>query len=118
MIFLAKEIGGVFWCIPKCRGVGMIKREEILDFLSKNKTMLSQEFGVEGIALFGSYARNQARADSDIDLMVKASVKSFDQYFNLKSYLEKNFNKKVDLVYSDSIRPFIKKFIEKDLIYA
>lgn len=96
----------------------MIKREEILDFLSKNKTMLNQEFGVEGIALFGSYARNQARADSDIDLMVKASVKSFDQYFNLKSYLEKNFNKKVDLVYSDSIRPFIKKFIEKDLIYA
>ena len=93
-------------------------KEEIINFLKKNKDYIHDQFGITKIALFGSYARNEAKEDSDIDLLVDSKQKSFDQRFYLKEYLEKNLKKTVDICYFDSIRPFIMRFVEKELIYA
>jgi predicted nucleotidyltransferase len=93
-------------------------KAEILDLLNKKKPYLAKNFGVESIALFGSYARDEADEDSDIDIVIHASVKSFTNRYNLKRYLEEVFKKPVDIGYYDSLRTFIKKEIEKDLIYV
>ena len=79
---------------------------------------MEKEFGVTQIALFGSFARNEARDDSDIDLLIEAKEKCFENRFYLREYLEKVFKRKVDVGYFDSVRSLIMKNIKKDLRYA
>lgn len=98
--------------------MGEVNKDLILDFLRENKDYLRDKYGVEQIALFGSYARGEEKEDSDVDLLVKVRKKSFDNRFDIKEFLEKNLNRKVDLGYFDSVRPFIMRVIEEELIYA
>lgn len=72
--------------------------------------------------LFGSYARGEADAESDIDLLVDLdySVHIGLKFFGMYADLEKILHRKVDVVSSDGVSKYIKPFIEKDkkLIYA
>ena len=95
-----------------------LNREVILTFLRERKQQLRDEFGVTKIALFGSYARNEARPDSDIDLLIDMEPKSYTSRFLLKEYLEAHFCKKVDVGYFGSVRTFVMRFVEKDLMYV
>jgi len=92
----------------------------LIDFLHENKEFLSKEFGVFEIALFGSWARNRQKPGSDLDLLVKLrpECKTFDNYMNLKFYLEDYLQIKVDLVLKDSIRPELKKAILAEAVHA
>lgn len=96
----------------------LLTREEIVSFLRMHKRELEQKFGVCKIALFGSFARNQAKNDSDVDLMIETKFKSYDAQFELKEFLESHFNHCVDLCSFDSVRPFIMRSIQEELIYA
>jgi len=51
-----------------------MKREDILDFLSNNKKALNK-YGVKNIALFGSYVKDTANKNSDIDILVEFEKK-------------------------------------------
>lgn len=95
-----------------------LTQAKILTYLRDNREFLETQFGVTKIALCGSYARNEARADSDIDLLIETRMHSFKNRFYLKEHLEKHFNRKVDIGYFDSVRLFIWKQMEADLIYA
>ncbi len=67
-------------------------KNEILTFLREKKSYLFKTYGVTSIGLFGSYARNEARDDSDIDIAVELkSENKFMNFFNLKYYLEDTF---------------------------
>ncbi|MFH1253913.1 MAG: nucleotidyltransferase family protein [bacterium] len=96
----------------------IIAKEEIIEFLQKNKPFLKENFGLTKIALFGSHARNEQTVESDIDLAIETSNVSFKNYCKLKNFLESNLNKKIDLCYLNSMRTFIKHSIEKEIIYA
>lgn len=89
-----------------------MKREDILNFLSNNKKSL-KKYGVKNIALFGSYLKGTATKDSDIDFLVefKKSKKNFDNYMDLKFFLEDNLNHKVDLVIKENVKKEIKEEI-------
>ena len=88
----------------------MLNKIEIIDFLSSNKEYMHQEFGVDKIGLFGSYSRNEATSDSDIDIAVEINSKNnFRSFFSLKYYLEKAFHNCVDLGIESSIKPIAKK---------
>ena len=71
--------------------------------------------------LFGSFSRNEASKDSDIDILVELDyTKHIGMGFvNMKLDLEEKLHKKVDLVSSNAISQFISPFINKDkqLIY-
>jgi predicted nucleotidyltransferase len=92
---------------------------DIILKLQKVKNELKNRFGIEEFALFGSYARGEAKEDSDIDIAIlKMRKKSFFQRVEAKEFLEKYLNKKVDIGYFDSIRPIIKKRIKEEMIYV
>ena len=96
----------------------MLKRQDIMDFLSRNKQELSERFSVRRIGLFGSCLRNVADEQSDIDILVELDQPSFDHYMDLKFYLEDNFNCPVDLVLADSVKPRLRPIIRREVAYA
>ena len=71
-----------------------LSHTEIIDFLKSEKTFLSNEFGVVNIGLFGSFAKGEQTADSDIDILVELKEPRFDWLAGLKIYLEQSFEKK------------------------
>ena len=75
--------------------------------------------GIKRIGLFGSYARGEQREDSDIDLLVEFDdgKKSYDNFMDLCFFLEDILGKRVDLLTPESLSPFIRPFIEKDVRY-
>jgi predicted nucleotidyltransferase len=93
---------------------------DIQAILQERKNYLAEKFGVIEIAIFGSYARGEQRKDSDVDLIVdfKEGWKTFDNYMNLKFYLEELFGNKVDLVIKSAINSRIKPFIIEEAIYV
>jgi len=94
-----------------------VTTNELLVKLHGLKDELKQQFGIEEIALFGSYARGEANEDSDIDIAImKVKKKDYFKRIEAKYYLEDLLQKKVDIGYFDSIRPIIRKYIKKDLV--
>ena len=79
-----------------------------------------RSFGVRRLALFGSQARGEATAKSDLDFVVEfqPGEKTVDRYMDLMDYLEALFGCEVDLVPAETIKPRLKKAIEHDLVYA
>mgnify|MGYP002391041862 CR=1 FL=1 len=101
------------------KGGCILKSEDIIIFLKNNKYEL-EKYGINKIGLFGSYAKNQENEYSDIDILVefKEGNETFDNYMDLKFYLEERFNKKVDLVIAENIKEDLKKEILGSVIYA
>ena len=91
---------------------------EIKIILGKYKDELRNKYGVKEIFIFGSYVRNEQKTSSDTDIIVEfyPNSKTFDNYMNLKQFLEEILNIKVDLITKDAIKPRYKKYIYKDLI--
>lgn len=92
-------------------------RDQVLQLISQNKEAL-RGFGVRRIGLFGSFARNQSTPSSDIDFLVELEKKTFDAYMGLKSFLEGLFQRHVDLVLSDSLKPRLRQQVTQEVIYA
>jgi len=92
-------------------------RSEILHFLKKNKELLTQRFSIDTIALAGSFARDEATQNSDIDIIVTMPP-SFRNFFNLKYFLEEHLGRTVDLGLEKNLRSFIKKQMQDEMIYV
>lgn len=93
-------------------------KEDILNFLRTHKQELQNNFSLTRIGLFGSYAKDTAHENSDIDIVIESNKKDFFLREDLKEYLESNFKLPVDVGYIDSIRTYYKNKIEKDIIYV
>ena len=94
-----------------------MNRERVLALLAEHKPMLAERFGVRRLALFGSFARDTAREDSDVDVLVAfdgpATAK---RYFGVQFYLEDLFGREVDLVTEDALRPRLRPYVERDAV--
>jgi predicted nucleotidyltransferase len=93
---------------------------EVMAILRHNKNLLSTKFGVLNIAVFGSYASQAQKTTSDVDLLVemKPEYKTFDNYMELKFFLEEKLQKKIDLAVKESIREELKTDIFSEAVYA
>ncbi|NYJ26590.1 nucleotidyltransferase family protein [Allomuricauda sp. ARW1Y1] len=69
-------------------------------------------------ALFGSYARNEQTASSDVDIMVEFDGKIGIKFIDLANELEKALGLKVDLVSKKGIKEQYLNTILSDLIYV
>jgi len=94
-----------------------MNRTETLRLLTLHKPELSRRFGVVELALFGSSARDEARSDSDVDVLV-----SFDgpatskRYFGVQFFLEDVFGCPVDLVTDKALRAELRPYVEKEAV--
>lgn len=95
----------------------MLSRDEILQRLTLNRSEL-RRLGARRLGLFGSFARDEARADSDVDVLVDLDHHGFDRYMDLKLFLEDLLGRRVDLVLSDRIKPALRECILRDVIDA
>jgi len=96
----------------------MLTQQDILDYLKQHKKEFQKKYNIEEIGLFGSYARNEASNESDIDIFVKMPPKMFD-LIALKQQIEKDLKKSVDILREHKqMKPFLLKMIQKDIAYV
>jgi predicted nucleotidyltransferase len=94
-----------------------MNRSTILTLLRERRDEIRARFGVKELSLFGSAARDELRADSDVDVLVEFDgPATFDRYFDLKSLLEELFARRVDLVTEKGLKPRARRHVERDLI--
>jgi len=94
-----------------------MRRDEALRILTELSPEIADRFGVKQLRLFGSTARDEARTDSDVDILVEfAAPATFRGYFGLLRFLEDKFGTSVDLVTEKGLRKEVRPYVEKDAI--
>jgi predicted nucleotidyltransferase len=93
---------------------------EVLDTLRTHESEL-RRLGVSHAAVFGSVARGEARADSDIDVLVDLDrdrpLGIFD-YARLKLYIDEILNGAGDVVNRRTLKPLLRDSILRDAVHA
>lgn len=94
-----------------------MRLEEVLAILRPALPRLQERFGVTGLSLFGSVARNEASPGSDVDILVEfAGSTTFLGYMGVKETLEELLGRPVDLVTPASLKPRLRAAIEGELL--
>ncbi len=94
-----------------------MNRQQALTILSRLKPDLVKRFGVTRLALFGSTVRNEAKPESDIDIVVAFDgVATSARYFGVQFLLEDELHAPVDLVTEKAMRAELRPFIEQEAI--
>jgi uncharacterized protein len=77
-------------------------------------------FGVVKIAVFGSFVRDEATEDSDVDFFMEfePEAKTLKNFIGLKNYLQNLLGRKVEIVTPQSLNEFIGKYILKEIEYV
>ena len=94
--------------------------EEVKDILARNKGALRERFKVKELGIFGSFVKGKQKKRSDIDVLVvfEEGYKTFDNYMDLKFFLEGILDAKVDLVLKNTLREEIKEHVLSEAIYV
>ena len=101
------------------RGSSVLGKEQILSMLKVYYLCNKSELGIERIGLFGSFVRNEARADSDIDIIVTLTKPDLFLYSTITRQLETVFGRHVDLISSKSRLPeSFRNHLEKEVVYV
>lgn len=96
-----------------------MNRETALSLLAAHKPQLQREFGVSGLALFGSTARGTAKEGSDVDILVSfATPATSRQYFGAQFYLEDVLKCTVDLVTDKALRKELRPYVEREAVHV
>ena len=96
-----------------------MNKQTIISSIKEEMPYLKTQFGVEEIALFGSYSRDEQSDNSDIDILVSLKNPSYKMLMGLYKYLEKKLNAKIDLIRKGPhISTRFLNQIHKDLIYV
>ena len=96
----------------------IIQKADILEYLSQHLHEFQIKYAVEQIGLFGSFARDEAKENSDIDIFVKMKPSLFDMVA-IKEQIENDLHKKVDIVREHKhLKPLFLEMIKRDVIYA
>jgi len=91
----------------------------VLKILQQKNAELAKQFGVRSLSLFGSVARNEATSTSDVDLLVEFSRPvGYFGLFALQDYLETILGCPVDLGTFDSLKPYMRERVMRDLIHV
>ena len=102
----------------RTKELSMLTQQNILKYLTEHKKEFQEKYNIESIGLFGSYARNEAHEDSDIDIYVKMPPKMF-KLIALKQQIEDDLKKSVDILREHKqMKPFLLKMIQKDIAYV
>ena len=100
----------------------MLTKEKVVKLLQEKHSYLATEFGVSKIGLFGSYAKGQPSAMSDVDLFVEFEHPIGFRFIELVDYLENLLGQKVDVLTSAGIQNIrierIARSISQSIVYV
>ena len=92
-------------------------RDDVLTVLRDHKATLAQRFAVAEFVLFGSFARDDANANSDVDLLVRFDGPTdWRRYFGAQFYLEDVLGRPVDLATDKTLRAELRPRVERDAV--
>jgi len=94
---------------------------DVLAYLSQHKEEFFQKFGLVKLGIFGSFGRNEAKEDSDIDIIIELDNNVNDIYRKKQAFkheLESYFQRKVDIAREKYLKPLAKESIMNDAIYV
>ena len=94
-------------------------KSEVFALLREHKSMMI-ELGVSKIGIFGSFARDEATPDSDVDVLVEFHPyrKTFDNFMELSFFLEDVFQRRVDVVTTTGLSPHLGPRILESVEYV
>jgi predicted nucleotidyltransferase len=94
-----------------------MRKAEVIELLLAHRDELVRQFGVRTLSLFGSVARDEARPDSDVDVLVEfEGPTTFDGHMGLLVYLEDLLGRRVDVVTATGLKPRMRPRVEQDLV--
>jgi predicted nucleotidyltransferase len=85
-----------------------LTRNQVFEIIGRLEAEI-RALGVSRLAVFGSIARGEARPDSDVDILVQFSPgsKTFDRFLALSELLEANLGRRIELITTEALSPFI-----------
>ena len=96
-----------------------LNRDQVVSMLEVYYLCNKEKFGIERLGLFGSFARNEAGEDSDVDIVISLEKPNLFTYSIISRQLETIFGRKVDLVSEKSnLKETFRSNLEKEVIYV
>lgn len=92
--------------------------QSIKTTLASHRKELFDRFSIRSLAVFGSYARGEESADSDVDLLVEFDQPIGVEFVDLAEQLESLLGQRVDLVSRQGVKPKYLERIKNDLQYV
>ncbi len=94
-------------------------RDQVLKILKDYKNLHSEQYGIQALGIFGSVARNENHADSDLDVCVITITPDPFILVHIKEDLERETHQKIDIVrVRDKMNPYLKDRITREGIYV
>jgi len=90
---------------------------EVVNKLQRLKPQLQREYAVKTVGLFGSFVDGTYTDTSDVDILVEFEHPVGWQFFKLEKYLEKTFQRKIDLVTANALKEQYKPFVLSQIQY-
>jgi predicted nucleotidyltransferase len=95
-----------------------VLREDVLEKIGAHRESL-KTFHVSTLWVFGSVARGEAGAESDVDLLVEFSAPvGLFEFVRLRRLLEEILGARVDLVTPDALKPQLKQAVLREAVRA
>jgi predicted nucleotidyltransferase len=94
--------------------------EDVIAILRRHESALRAR-GIRHAAVFGSIARGDNRPDSDVDILVEfepGAEGSIYDYMRLKDYVAGLFERPVDVIDRDALKPHLRAPSARDAVYA
>ena len=96
----------------------MKTKSEYIALIQASDKYLSK-LGIRTLRIFGSVARDDQTADSDVDICVETETPNPFLLMDAKSFLENLFGCGVDIVrFRQNMNPYLKQQIEKEGVYV
>ncbi len=98
----------------------IVQTKDELSGLIRSHRSEIEKFGVMRIGLFGSFVKDAQSDESDVDMLVEfdPAKKNFRSFMNLAFFLEELFHRKVELITDESLSPYLKPHILKEVEYV
>jgi len=94
-------------------------RDQVLSVISAHGDEI-RTAGVRRLGVFGSFVRNEQTPESDLDVLVEfdPAQKTFDNFMRVSLLLEDLCDRRVDLVTTESLSPYLRPYIASEVEYV
>ena len=96
----------------------MTTKKDLILKLKELKPKLYRDYAVREIGFFGSFSNNTFTVDSDIDILVELEKPIGWRFLSLEMFLEKTFNRKIDLVTKNALKKQLKDSILNQVYFV